>query len=67
MNVVESVLAKDVNELEAKLIRHGYGTKAVAELLGICPASARRLVRGLLPPGRTQEAQAQMMKAGVPL
>jgi type II secretory pathway predicted ATPase ExeA len=66
-NVVESVLAKDINELEPKLIRHGYGTKAVAELLGISPASARRLVRGLLPPGRTQELQAQMMKAGVPL
>jgi type II secretory pathway predicted ATPase ExeA len=65
--VVESVLAKDINELDAKLIRHGYGTKAVAELLSISPAVARRLVRGLLPAGRTQELQAQMMKAGMPL
>jgi hypothetical protein len=56
-----------VSTREPKLIRHGYGTKAVAELLSISPASARRLVRGLLPPGRTQELHAQMLKAGVPL
>jgi hypothetical protein len=38
-----------------------------SELLSISPASARRLVRGRLPPGRPQELQALMMKAGMPL
>jgi type II secretory pathway predicted ATPase ExeA len=65
--VVESVLARDINELEPKLTRHGYGTKAIADLLSINQAEARRLMRGLLPPGRTQELQAQMLKAGLPL
>jgi len=65
--VVDQVLAKDINELQAKLIRYGYGTKAVAELLSISPASARRFVRGLLPPERSHELQAQIVKAGVPL
>ncbi len=35
--VVESVLAKDINDLEATLTRHGYGTRAVAKLLSISP------------------------------
>jgi type II secretory pathway predicted ATPase ExeA len=65
--VVEQVLAKDINELQAKLTRYGYSTKALAELLGISPTSARRLVHGLLPPERSQELQAQIVKVGVPL
>ena len=65
--VVDQVLAKDINELQAKLTRYGYSTKALAELLSISPTSARRLVHGLLPPERSQELQAQIVKAGVPL
>ena len=67
MKVVDQVLAKDINELQAKLVRYGYGTKAVAELLSISTGTARRFVRGLLPPERSHELQAQIVKAGVPL
>ncbi len=66
-DVVESVLAKDINELEAKRTRHGYGSKAVADILNIGQADARKLLCGQLPPGRTNGLQAQMLKAGIPL
>jgi type II secretory pathway predicted ATPase ExeA len=66
-DVVESVLAKDINELEPKLTRHGYGHKALAEILNIGQGDVRKLLRGQLPPGRTLDLQAQMLKAGLPL
>jgi len=61
-DVIESVVAKDI-----KLTRHGYGHKAIADVLNIGTAEVRRFLRGQLSPGRTNELQAQMMKAGVPL
>jgi CRISPR-associated exonuclease Cas4 len=50
-----------------KCARDGYGPKAVADLLSISHGAARRLMRGLPPPGWTQELQAQVLKAGLPL
>jgi hypothetical protein len=61
------VLAKDINELEPKLTRHGYGHKALADILNIGQGDVRKLLRGQLPPGRTSDLQAQMLKAGLPL
>jgi type II secretory pathway predicted ATPase ExeA len=65
--IVESVLARDINELEAILTRHGYGPKAIADALNIGLGEVRRLLRGQLSPGRAGELTAQMQKAGVPL
>ncbi|SRR5579875_1256680 len=67
VDVIESVLARDINEIEPTLTRHGYGTKALTELLNIKPAGVRKLLRGQLPPERTQDLQSQMLKAGLPL
>ncbi|HEU5380284.1 MAG TPA: hypothetical protein VFV38_33080 [Ktedonobacteraceae bacterium] len=67
VDVIDSVLAKDINEIEPTLTRHGYGTKALAELLNIKAAEVRKLLRGQLPPERTQDLQSQMLKAGLPL
>jgi hypothetical protein len=61
------VLAKDINELEPKLTRHGYGHKALAEILNIGQGDVRKLLRGQLLPSRTLDLQAQMLKAGLPL
>jgi hypothetical protein len=65
--VVESVLAKDINDLESKLTRHGYGHKALADILDIGQSDVRKPPRGQLPPGRALELQGQMLKAGLPL
>jgi len=65
--VIDDVLAKDINDMEPTLIRNGYGTKALAELLNIATGEVRKLVRGQLAPGRTLDLQTQMLKAGLPL
>jgi len=63
--VIEAVLSQGLNDLEAKLVRHGYNTKALAHLLNVRPAEVRSLMHGHLPPGRTQELRDQMLSAGI--
>ncbi len=65
--IIETVLAKDLNGLEPKLTRHGYNVKALADLMNVRPAEIRSFLHGQLPPGRTQELQNQMLAAGIPL
>lgn len=65
--MVEAVLAKDLDALEARLMRLGYNTKILAELLDITPKEVRAFLRGQLPPERTQELHHGLLAAGVPL
>ena len=67
VEVVESVLAKDLNELEPRLTRQGYNAKVLAEVLNAKPREIRALLRGQLAPGRTQELQHEMLAVGIPL
>jgi len=63
--VIEAVLSQGLNDLEAKLMRHGYNTKTLAHLLNVRPAEVRSLMHGRLPPGRTQELRDQMLSVGI--
>jgi hypothetical protein len=66
--VVESVLSKQIDDLEPTLTRrHGYGVKDLAEQFNARPVEIRLLFRGELDPVRTQELHNQMLKAGLPL
>ncbi len=65
--VVESVLSKQIDDLEPTLTRHGYGVKDLAEQFNARPTEIRLLFRGELDPVRTQELHNQMLKAGLPL
>lgn len=65
--VVESVLSKQIDDLEPTLTRHGYGVKHLAEQFNAKPTEIRLLFRGELDPVRTQELHNQMLKAGLPL
>lgn len=66
-DVVEYVLARDINDMEPVLVRHGYGAKDIAELLNIGTGEVRKFVRGQLPSGRAAELQSQLLKAGLPI
>ena len=44
--IIDAILAKDINVLEPRLTRHGYNAKALAELLDTKPAEIR-LLRGV--------------------
>lgn len=65
--IIETVLAVGLDDLEPKLIRHGYNAKALAELLNVRTTEVRSFLQGQLPPGRTQDMRDQMLKIGIPL
>lgn len=65
--IIEIVLAIGLNDLEPRLIRYGYNTKVLANLLNVRTAEVRSFLHGQLPPGRTQDLRDQMLKIGIPL
>jgi hypothetical protein len=64
---MQTVFAPDLEDLEPRLIRHGYNTKVLADLLNAKPREIKALLRGQLAAGRTQELQHEMLAAGIPL
>jgi type II secretory pathway predicted ATPase ExeA len=66
-DIINAILAKDINALEPRLTRHGYNAKALAELLDTKPAEIRSFLHGNLSPARTQELQNNLLAIGIPL
>jgi type II secretory pathway predicted ATPase ExeA len=64
---IEGVLARDLDDLEPRLTRHGYNVRALADLLHVRPVEIRSFLAGRLPPSRTQELQQELLAAGLPL
>lgn len=62
-----NVLAADLDGIEPNLTRHGYSTRALAELLNVRPAEIRAFLHGQLAAGHTQELHAQLLAAGLPV
>jgi type II secretory pathway predicted ATPase ExeA len=65
--IIEAILAKDMNALEPVLTRYGYNVKALSELLDTKPAEVRSFLHGKLTPVRTQELQNQLLAIGIPI
>ena len=66
-DMIENVLAKDINGLEPRLTRQGYNAKVLAELLNAKPREIKSFLSGHLAPGRTQELQTELLTVGIPL
>jgi type II secretory pathway predicted ATPase ExeA len=66
-DIISSVLARGLDDVEPTLARHGYSAKALAEVLQVRPAEMRAFLRGRLPAGRTQELQSELRAVGIPL
>jgi type II secretory pathway predicted ATPase ExeA len=60
-DMIESVLAKDINGLEPRLTRQGYNVKVLAELLNAKPREIKSFLSGHLAPGRTQELLSELL------
>jgi type II secretory pathway predicted ATPase ExeA len=65
--MIESVLAHDINGLESTLTRHGYSFKVVADLVNVRPTEIRSFLQGRLSASRAQELREEMLAAGIPL
>ena len=66
-DIVESILAPDIDALDARLVRNGYNVKHLCELLNAKPREINAFIRGQLPPERTQQLSSQLLAVGVPL
>ena len=64
--VVEAVLSSQLNELEPQLTRNSYDLRSLVEQFDAKPAEIRRLLRGGLDAGRSQELMDEMRAAGLP-
>ncbi len=65
--IVDSVLSKQIDDLEPTLTRHGYTAKVLGELLGTKPGEVRALFRQTLGAERSRELKEQMLAAGLPV
>jgi hypothetical protein len=65
--IVDSVLSKQIDELEPTLTRHGYTTKVLCEMLGTKPGEIKALFNQTLEHDRTRELKEQMLAAGLPV
>ena len=65
-DMIETVLAKDIDGLEPRLTRQGYNAKVLAELLNAKPREIKSFLSGQLAPGRTRELQSGLLAAGNP-
>lgn len=63
--IVESVLSPDLNTLEPKLARHGYGLAVLCEHLSARRNEVRAYLKGQLTAGKTEEFNKEIHKLGI--
>lgn len=65
--LVETVLSRQLDDLEPTLTRHGYRLKDMVEQFDAKPAEIRALFNNKLEPARTAELRDRMLAAGLPI
>ena len=65
--LAETVLSRQIDDLEPRLTRYGYDVKSIAEEFRIKPADVRLFLQGQLDPARARELTEQMLVAGLPV
>jgi type II secretory pathway predicted ATPase ExeA len=66
-NVVETVLSRQIDDLEPTLTRNGYRLKDLVEQFDAKPAELKALFGNTLDPTRTAELREKMLRAGLPI
>jgi type II secretory pathway predicted ATPase ExeA len=65
--IADSVLSKQIDDLEPTLTRHGYSARVLTEMLGTKPSEIKALFNQTLEPDRARELKEQMLAAGLPV
>lgn len=65
--LVESVLSRQLDDLEPTLTRHGYRIKDLVEQFDARPTEIKALFRNILDPTRATELRDKMLAAGLPI
>jgi hypothetical protein len=65
--LVETVLSRQLDDLEPTLARHGYRLKDMTEQFDAKAAEIRAMFNNLLEPKRAAEIRERMLAAGLPI
>lgn len=65
VEIIQSVLAPDLDGLEAKLARNGYGLGALCEVLNAKSSDVKTYLRGQLTSSKSQEFNQEIHKLGI--
>lgn len=65
VELIESVLAPDLDSIEPKLTRHGYSIPVLCEHLSARKGEVRAYLRGQLAPGKTEDFNKEIHKLGI--
>lgn len=65
--LVETVLSRQLDDLEPTLTRHGYHLRDLVEQFDVKPAEIKALFGNQLEPSRAVELRNRMLAAGLPL
>lgn len=65
--LVETVLSRQLDDLEPTLARHGYRLKDMTEQFDAKAAEIRAMFSNQLEPKRTAEIRERMLAAGLPI
>ena len=65
LDTAKSVLSPELNSLEAKLTRQGYGTYTLSDYLNIKRGEVKSYLRGQLPGSRIEEISNEIRKLGI--
>jgi len=66
-DIVESVLSRQIDDLEPTLTRNGYRLKDLTEQFDAKPAEIKALFSNTLESTRTAELRDKMLRAGLPI
>jgi hypothetical protein len=67
VEVVESVLSRQIDDLEPTLTRHGYGIKDLVEQFVSKAGEIKALLNNTLDATRTATLREKMRRAGFPI
>ena len=67
VDLLEHTLSKRIDDLEPRLIRHGYSEKVLSEQFRYKPLELRKYFKGELDANRTREITDEMREAGLPV
>lgn len=65
IDIIQTILAPDLNGLEAKLARNGYGLSSLCELLNAKSSEVKTYLRGQLASSKSQEFNQEIHKLGI--
>ena len=65
--IVDSVLSKQIDDLEPTLTRHGYTAKILAEMLGTKQVEIKAMFKHNVEADRARDLKEKMLAAGLPV